>query len=267
MAIQIPEKKKTKVAAPEAAAEQAVVTEEKVEEAAVAEGTADKTIYGSKRMTLAFKRPLGNPADKDTTTFKKADGQEETLIKPRIVGAVFECLEDMKVPNFGTTEKFREDPMDYEDLNRWVDAKKGEEVYLTPAEFAVLLSQPEFNGGCDGGEIPCFCVYAEKALKAKSGLTSVASLPRVALRIHNGSIKQLEYENVLDFEQVKTEGNATRNIKHLKEGDKYAKWAPLAVNATGKSARAGRAGKVQDTNKVNERAERFLRFVNARRAQ
>lgn len=270
MGIKLPEKgKKVNEAVNAPVEETSEAPAEAVEETAEA-AERDISKYGSKRETLAFKRPLGNPADKDTTKFRKKDGTEDEVTRPTIVGGVFECLEDMKVPDFGTTEKFREDPMDYKDLNNWKDAKKGEEVYLTPFEIAVLLSQPEFNGGCDGGEYKAYCVYSKKTKPSKAGamatVGAASKTPRVALRLQEGSIKSLEYEDVLTVEMVSGPNGTKRKIKTLKEGEQYQKWAPLAVNSVGKSARAG-SKKAADSKRVNENAEMFLKFVYGRKAK
>lgn len=246
---------KPKTAKAEAAKEAA--KEVKVQEGATPVASKDTSNYGSKRNAIAFVRPLGDPSDPDTTT-TEVNGEKTTKVTSTIVGYKFKALEDIKIPNCGTTEAFKRNPMDYETLD-WIDVKAGTEFALTPFETAFLLSQPEYNGGCDGGERPVNCSYARKALKMKDSdkISAVQQVPRVVLRAATGSIKDFDIEDVLTFEKV-TVNNVTRKKREIKPG--FEKWAPLAAVAT----RKARVKSETDVNTVNRNAEAFLNFVKAK---
>lgn len=257
MALQIPNEKKDKVA--EATVEQkAVVTEEVA---------AENAVYGTARNDLAFVCPLGDPSNPDTTRIKTPEGGEDRKVTSTIVGYKFKVLKDMMVPDCGTTDGFKQDPMNYDNIDNWRQAKAGEEVMFTPFEMALLLSQPQFNGGCDGGEKPVSCVYQTKTLKTKDGqvakASAAAATPRVSLRAANGSIKDFDIEDVLTFEKIDNNG-VPRKVRTIKPG--YEKWAPLAKAATRKSA--SRAKTEADPTKVaNKNAQAFLSFVQSRKAK
>lgn len=257
MALNIPKGKENAVAEKPAVEKKEAV----VETAAVEQGT-----YGEKRAQLAFVCPLGDPSNQDTTRVKNADGTENRKVTSTIVGYKFKVLEEMQVPDCGTNEGFKKDPMNYDNLEAWRTAKKGEEIKLTPFETALLLSQPEFNGGCDGGEKPVSCVYQTKQMKAKDGqlvsASAAAATPRVSLRAINGSIKDFDIEDVLTYEKVEVNG-VVRKKRTIKEG--FEKWAPLAAQATRKST--GRTKSEADPTKVaNKNAQAFLSFVKAKKA-
>lgn len=214
--------------------------------------------YGSKRKSLAFVKPLGDASNPDTTKIKDSD---EKKVTSTIVGYEFEVLEDgLKIPDCGTTEAFKNDPMNYKEINFKV-AKKGDKVALTPFEMALLLSQPEFNGGCDGGEIPVLCVYQKpKIASAKSGaVSSVTKTPRVTLRAATGSIKDHSIFDIITFTKTTVNG-VTRKNRSVVAG--YEKWAPLAATAT----RTTSGGKSQnDATVANLGAQAFLQFVKNRK--
>lgn len=263
MALEINRNKKPqeeKVATPVANTKPAV--EEKGAEVAQAP-KADAT-YGTARGDLSFVCPLGDPSNPDTTRVKLPGGAEERKVTSTIVGYKFKLNKDMKVPECGTNEGFKNDPMNYKEMN-WRDAKAGEVIALTPFETALLLSQPQFNGGCDGGEKPVSCVYQTKSLKTKAGQVATASaaaaIPRVSLRAATGSIKDFDIEDVLTFVKQETNG-VTRKIRTIKPG--FEKWAPLAATAVRKTA-GGRKDSVDPTTVANKNAQAFLAFVQSRK--
>lgn len=263
MALQINPNKKVeeKVTAP--VAEQHVEKEVKVD-APVQEAPAKDVVYGTARGDLAFVCPLGDPSNPDTTRVKLPGGGEDKKVTSTIVGYKFKVLKDMKVPECGTNEGFKNDPMNYKEV-AFRDAKAGEIISLTPFETALLLSQPEFNGGCDGGEKPVSCVYQTKSLKTKTGQVATASaaaaIPRVSLRAATGSIKDFDIEDVLTFTKQDVNG-VPRKIRTIKPG--FEKWAPLAATAVRKTA-GGSKEAVDQSTVANKNAQAFLAFLNARK--
>lgn len=234
-------------------------------EAPVAEtqATEDGTVYGSARNDLAFVCPLGDPSNADTTRVKGADGQVSTKVTSTIVGYKFKVLKDMMIPDCGTNEGFRSDAMNYDKIDAWRQAKAGEIIALTPFETALLLSQPQFNAGCDGGEKPVSCVYIVGKKGKADGISAVAKTPRVSLRAQTGSIKDFDIEDVLTYEKIEVNGVA-RKKRTIKPG--FEKWAPLAASVTRVAGSAKKAG-VNKTNLANDNAKAFLAFVNAKKSQ
>jgi hypothetical protein len=228
---------------------------------------AENAVYGTARKDLAFVCPLGDPSNPDTTKVKLPDGGEDKKVTSTIVGYRFKVLADMKVPDCGTNDGLKGDLMNYDNVDNWRDAKKGEEIDLTPFETALLLSQPQFNGGCEGGEKPVSCVYQNKFLKNKDGAvekaSAAASTPRVSLRATTGSIKDFDIIDVLTFTRKEDENGRVRKDRVINPG--FEKWAPLAAAKVRKSA-GGRAKAEADPTKVaNANAQAFLNFVNSRK--
>lgn len=227
-------------------------------------------VYGQKRKTVAFVAPLGDPSKQDTTTVKALDGTKSKKVTSTIVGYRFRILEDMQIPDCGTNAGLKDDPMNFDVVDRWRPVKAGEEVDLTPFETALLLSQPQFNGGCDGGEKPVSCVYLNKNAKSKDGknvatASAASSAPRVSLRAQNGSIKDYDIIDVLTFESVR-KGNVTVKERTIKP--EFKKWAPLAEARVRKSAgRASKAAGADDGSRFNPAAQAFLTYVKAKAAQ
>lgn len=244
----------------------APAVEEKVEATAPVQAEAPKSdvAYGTARGDLAFVCPLGDPSNPDTTKVKVPGGGEERKVTSTIVGYKFKVLKDMKVPECGTNEGFKNDPMNYKEI-AFKDVKAGEIVALTPFETALLLSQPEFNGGCDGGEKPVSCVHQNKSLKTKAGqvatVSAAASIPRVSLRAATGSIKDFDIEDVLTFTKQEVNG-VVRKMRTIKPG--FEKWSPLAATAVRKTAGGSRES-VDPTTVANKNAQAFLAFVNNRK--
>lgn len=226
----------------------------------------DGAVYGAARNDLAFVCPLGDPSNQDTTRVKLPDGGEERKVTSTIVGYRFKVLADMRVPDCGTNDGFKKDPMNYDDVDKWIDVKAGTEVNLTPFETALLLSQPQFNGGCDGGEKPVSCVYQNKSMKNKAGDVAVsvaAKTPRVSLRAATGSIKDFAIEDVLTFTKKEVNG-VTRKERAIKPG--FEKWAPLCKAQVRKSAGGRTKAEADPTKVANKNAQAFLSFVNSRKA-
>lgn len=220
--------------------------------------------FGVSRGDLSFVCPLGDPSNPDTTRIKLPGGGEDKKVTSTIVGYKFRVNKDMRVPECGTNEGFKNDPMNYKEI-AYRDAKAGEVIALTPFETALLLSQPEFNGGCDGGEKPVSCVYQTKSLKTKGGQVATASaaaaMPRVSLRATTGSIKDFDIEDVLTFTKQEVNG-VVRKQRTIKPG--FEKWAPLAATAMRKTA-GGSRDSVDPTTVANKNAQAFLAFVKSRK--
>lgn len=234
-----------------------------VVEETVAPATKENVEYGTARGDLAFVCPLGDPSNPDTTRVKLPGGGEDKKVTPTIVGYKFKVGKDMKVPECGTTEGFKNDPMNYKEV-AWRDAKAGEIIALTPFETALLLSQPQFNGGCEGGEKPVSCVYQTKSLKTKSGqvptASAAAAMPRVSLRATVGSIKDFDIEEVLTFTKQEVNG-VIRKMRTIKPG--FEKWAPLAATAVRKPA--GSKESVDPRAVANKSAQAFIAFVASKK--
>lgn len=259
MALQINKNK------PEVKATENVAQGVEVQETApVVEENKANVKYGIARNDLSFVCPLGDPSNPDTTRIKLPGGGEDRKVTSTIVGYKFQVNKDMKVPNCGTNEGFKNDPMNYKEV-AWADAKVGDIIKLTPFETALILSQPEFNGGCDGGEKPVTCVYQTKLLKTKAGEVATASaaaaIPRVSLRAATGSIKDFDIEDVLTFTKQELNG-VTRKIRTIKPG--FEKWAPLAAAVVRKTS-GGNKDSVDPTSVANKNAQAFLAFVNRKK--
>lgn len=250
---------------PAVSVEKEVVKETVAPEVAAVENK-EEVVYGAARKSLAFVRPLGDPSNPDTTRVKEEDGSESKKVTSTIVGYKFKVLEDMQIPDCGTNEGFKNDPMNYVDPNKWVAVKAGTEVNLTPFETALLLSQPQFNGGCEGGEKPVTCVYQNKSLKTRGGevakASAAAATPRVSLRAIGGSIKDFDIEDVLEFDKQVVNG-VTRKIRTIKPG--YEKWSPLAAQAVRKTTGSKGSATANAKEVANRNAQAFLSFVNSRK--
>lgn len=266
MALDIKGGKKTAPAPVKAEAEVKETVAEATAAETVAETTVDGVEYGSARADLAFVCPLGDPSNDDTTTVTDPNGNKTKKVTPTIVGYRFKVLKDMQIPACGTNEKFKNDPMNFDKIDNWIPAKAGQEIDLTPFETALLLSQPQFNGGCDGGEKPVSCVYTSKLLKGQGGdkVSAVTSTPRVSLRAQTGSIKDFDILPVLTFEKVEVNG-VPRKKRTIIPG--FEKWAPLAAVATKVAGSRGKSAGVNKSKVANQNAQAFLAFVNAKKTQ
>lgn len=226
--------------------------------------TFDESVCGTASKDLAFVMPLGNPAKKDTTSKTLDDGTKGKIETPALCGYRFKLLKDMLIPDCGTDDRLANDLMNFTKVD-WVQKKAGEEVDLTFFETAALLSQPQFNGYCLGGEIQVGCVYKLDATVTKGGVEKVSgstSAPRVSLRpLQQGSIKDNGIIPVLEVERKVRENGTVRMIKTIIPG--FEKWAPLAKNATPKTgASKARGDKAQGTA-FNPKAAAFMAFVQS----
>ena len=235
----------------------------KAAEAAPEDVKANENL-GSLRDKVAYVAALGDPSKKDTTNVVQKNGDKEVtkpIIRPRIVGYRLKILEDMQVPDCGTTAAFKSDAMNFADSYKWRQAKAGEVVDLTPYETALLLSQDEFSGSITGGEHPMTCVYNTKEKKGVStGEEGHTSVIRVSLRAVKGSIKDLPYVPVLECEKVVRDGAET-TIKKILPG--FEKWAPFAVQAKRTSGKT--AG--TSANTANKMARQFTAMARERQAK
>lgn len=216
-------------------------------------------VLESKCGTVAFVAPLGDPSKDDTTTVT-VNGKQEKKVTPFIVGYRFKALEDMVVPECGTTAAFKKNPMDFKDINGTKAVKAGETFDLTPFETGLLLSPPEFNGKASGGDKEVFCAYAMKGLKMKDGEVATASaansIPRVVLRVTEGSIKDFDIIPVLNFTTEKGENGTTRKIRTILPG--FEKWEPRCAQSAPRT-RTG-SGKTA-TKSYSKNAAAFMQMA------
>lgn len=218
------------------------------------------------RDKLEFVAPIGDPSSIDITKVqKKVPGtnkvEEKEIRKPKIVGYMFKALEAMKIPDCGTTARFKTNRMDFEKPWNWKDVPAGTEFQTTPYEMGLLLSQPEFNGQCTGGKYTAICTYRRrKNLKDVEAATGVSAFD-TSLRCDGTSLKNMKYIDCLTFEEVTGPGGTKRKIRHIKPG--FEKFAPLA-EATVRRAKAsgGAKGPV-----VNTMAQEFLKLAQAKGSQ
>lgn len=245
----------------------APVAEEVVAEEAVVETVATDPTLGVDRGKVAFVAPLGDPSNPDnTTTTDKVTKEKSTKTTSTIVGYRFRALENITIPDCGTTENFKKDPMDYAELEKFKEVKAGEEFDLTPFETAYLLSQNGFNGGCDGGEKPVICAYPQNVAKKKNGqmtVTAADKTPRVTLRAATGSIKEFDIIDVLTAKKEVNPATGRAIIERIINPG-FEKWAPLCAVATRKTAKSAGAKKT-NANVRNEGAASFMNFVNRKK--
>lgn len=248
----------------------AVKKEETVKAGAAAVAATDVKEYAdgvleSKSGTIAFVAALGDPSQDDTTT-KVENGKEVKIVDPTIVGYRFKALEDIEVPEIGTTDAFSiNKSMDYNEanINKTKKVKKGETFDLTKFETGVLLSPPEFNGKVTGGQLPVSCVYTMKAKKNAKGelstVTGAAAVPSISLRASASgtSIKDVDMIPVLTFTKEKTEAGTVRKNRAIIKG--FEKWLPLTV-AKQRVSKAG--GAFTPKTARNKGAEAFLSILN-----
>lgn len=261
MPLQMKEPKEKEVAKKEVAQEK--VAEQNTANAEVVEDVT----RGEDREYLAFICPLGDPSQQDTTKVTLEDGSVSKKVTSTIYGYKFKVLKDMRIPECGTDERFKNEPMNFLTADKWVDVKAGTVVCLTPFETALLLSQPRFNGGCDGGEKPVNCVYNFKSPKTKNG-TAVALatnyIPRVSLRGVNGSIKEFDIEDVLTCTKEVDANGRTHITRTIKPG--FEKWIPLTLSKQRKSTgRSGNKVKADPRKVANSKAEMFLKAIQNRK--
>ena len=227
-------------------AEEVVATEEvKAEGAAVnAEGEGFNQNVGSWSNKIAFVKCLTNPLRDDVVTIK-IDGKAEKKITPFICGYRFQALEDIEVPDCGTTINFKKDPMNFNDINGKKMVKAGETFDMTPFEVGLIASWPEFNQRFTGGEHPVTCGLMNKEYKNKLGATQevqIKEFPRAILRLVGpGQIKDLGWENVCEKKIEMTPDG--REVKKGVIIPGFEKFAPLCETAPKSGARAASGAK------------------------
>lgn len=205
---------------------------------------------------LAFVCSLGDPSESDRAEFKR-NGKVETRHLSRIIGYRFKVLEDVMVPDFGTTERFNGKRLNNaKDMNNWVEAKAGEIVDFTRVELLALMSQDTFNMEITGGEYPVRLAVAFARLSNLSP-DDPEQLPDVSLSMKDrkSSIKDLPILDVLDYERSndgKMFAVGTRTLKPEFEGTKFAPRA-LARTATTLSGTRTKTSAKQDSTKRNQR--------------
>ena len=207
----------------------------------------DASEYGVKSDTLVFEGPLGDPSQDDEYQGNKI---------AKIVGYAFSSKEDIVIPDCGTNAGFKQDAMNYENIEGTKKVKAGEKFALTPFETALLISRKEYNGQATGGKVQVSARYQFKGNKTKSGeVVKVAATPRVSLVGVGTSIKEIKMTNVLTFKAVKNENGQTRKERTIVKG--FEKWAPLAAAAVRKPRESAGTSKAA----VNKNAQAFMAFV------
>lgn len=229
---------------------------------------------GILRDKLAFVQLLGDPSRQDVRTSAGKNGEEtKSKVFPVTVGARFKALADLKVPDCGIDSRFKQDSMNFVNAMNWKDVKAGEFVDLTPYEIGLMLTQVEFNGGCDGGDTPVSVSIQIKNATDKTGkVVTVAGAglgktPTVALRPANGagSLKEMGFINVLDCVKEKDPNTGKQVVKSMKIVPGFEKWSPLCERAPKRaSVASGRTVESKDPRKVaNTKCAMFRNFAMA----
>lgn len=224
----------------------------------------DSETLGSKSDKIEFIAALGDPSRDDVTPANLEKGIERR-VDPTIVGYAFKVLEDMEVPECGTDDDLKDNPMSYKDKDGKRMAKAGETIYLTRFETGMLLSQPEFNTRITGGNMPVSVSYTFFG-KPKDGklptVTSQTRIPSVTLRPSQvgQSIKDIKMIPVLSYTVEKDDRGRTRKKRTINQG--FEKWAPLCKERT-VAARARSA--VSQKAVRNNKAAAFLQIVASKK--
>ena len=222
-------------------------------------------VLGSKSHTIEFVAALGDPSRDDITPGKNG---EDKRVDPVIVGYRFRALEDVVVPDCGTTPNLKTDLMDFdsEKVDNTRVVKKGETFDLTRFETGLLLAPPEFNGKVTGGQKPVICVYQTSATKSANGevtkKTDMGKMPGVSLRAVEGSIKDYQIIPVLEFTKEPGAGKGMV-VKKRTIIPGFEKWEPLCRVATRTAGAKGAASAAG--NQRNQRAAAFLNIVNQKK--
>lgn len=225
---------------------------------------------GSKSDSVAFITTLVDPSDEDVVY----DENKVKSAMPRVVGFRFKALEAMTIPDCGTGDDLKNNPMSYLNAQGTRKVKKGEEFDLTRFELGMLASTPEFNARITGGDRPVVLSYATTGItKAKGDASAIADaysrnkLPTVSLKLlDKGSMRDIQGIPVLDFEVLGTKTGFGGKVayaekkKTIRPG--FEKWAPLCLEVASRTPRPS-AGKKDDRNKS---AAAFLSIVKKREA-
>lgn len=236
---------KKPASAPEAEAPVEAQAEAQVQAPVEGEAAVVDSTIGTLSDKIAFVAPLGNPLRDDVTTVE-VDGKKEKKITPFIVGYRMKALVDLVVPDCGTTDRFKKDYMDYNDINGKKEVKAGETFDVTPFEMAVLASDKRINRTFSGGERVAICCWSKKELTGggKAGDVTVKSMPRAVLRLTEGSIKDYAMVNVCEKTIEMDENGNQKKVGKINAG--FEKWAPLCkatVRTAGARAAGSKSGK------------------------
>lgn len=244
--------------APVNEAAQAAVEAPVAEAPAVVVNNENTGIWSDK---IAFVASLGNPLRDDVTKIT-VDGKEEKKVTPFIVGYRFKALMDIVIPDCGTTDAFKKNYMDYNDITGKREVKAGETFDVTPFEMAALASYQEINRTFAGGDRVATCAYAFKQFRGKmSSGTGVKDeeVPRAMLRLAQGSIKDCEIIPVLTMTKEMDASGKERRKGTINPG--FEKWAPLC-KVTERSVGAPRGeGSRAKTNTYDQNAANFAALI------
>jgi hypothetical protein len=207
---------------------------------------------------LAFVCGLGDPSRLDRGKQKDANTGKATI---KLVGARFKVLEPITYYSCLPKEDFRSNLMSYDESTiELKTAEPGQILDLTPFEYGMLLSQPEFNGYCLGGDIPVALLCPK--VQAKDPMGSAKALPRVSLRsiYKNKRLKDFSIEPVLEYKEVTNpETGQTKKVKTIRPG--FEKFTPL-VGSAKKPVKAKKTEpEGEATTQENVNATRFLELL------
>lgn len=229
------------------------------------EDVKDETL-GSMSDKLEFVAALGDPS-RDDVTPANLEKNIPKRTDPTIVGYAFKALVDMEVPECGTGDDLKDNPMSYKDKDGVRSVKAGETFYLTRFETGMLLSRNEFNAKVTGGQMPVIVSYTFYGQKSKDGtlpsVTSATRVPSVTLRpAQTGqSIKDIKMIPVLTFTTEQEANGRKRKKRAIIPG--FEKWAPLCIERT--VATRSTSGAVQKATR-NKKAAAFLQIIANKKA-
>lgn len=211
---------------------------------------------------IALIATLCDPSRPDKTVRKDPKtGKDYEHVIGTIVGYQFKALDNIEVPNVGTSIFYKSDGMDFnpETKNATIAVKKGEVFNLTHFETAKMLSTPEYNGEVTGetkGSMKVVIAYQKPGAVPKKRPDGRLALPLAYLRAAEKgvSIRDLKQVPVLDVKQKEVNG-AVRKVKSpiLPE---FEKWAPLA------QSRAVTPSMVKTQSGVKDNVLKFMSLLN-----
>lgn len=124
----------------------------------------DQSKIGTLSGAIELIGTVSDPSKKDKEVKKNKEGQivDENVIG-RIIGYRFKALQEVTIPDVGTTVYFKEDEMDFDPktIKNTRVVKKGEEFNLTKFETALLLISPEYNAILTEGKYASTLVVQE----------------------------------------------------------------------------------------------------------
>lgn len=259
-----------------AATESKEDVKEKVQAAVQAESVVESTDgkeYGKLADKLAFVCCLGDPSKDDVIYEKDASGKAKVKrVDPTIVGYRFKAEVDLEVPDVKPGDDFKSNLMSYTgDTTATRTVKAGTEFDLTKFETGMLISREEFNGRALGGAIKVSCSYQTQSKKTSSGAiatTKGATVPGIALRAIEGSIKDVPIVPVLKFTTttVTTDNGKQMPRKERQIIEGFEKWEPLCKARVVTGGRSS-SGSASNVNKRNDLAAQFLQIAQAKAAK